>query len=72
MAFLMEDYINPSSQPKVDLDEQRLVCLGSGGPVRDEVVKGLRSVEEMGAKQHKEIFEKQIQSNIKHKLSSIN
>ena len=42
MAFLMEDYINPSSQPKVDLDK------------------------------HKEIFEKQIQSNIKHKLSSIN
>ena len=68
----MEDYINSSSQPKVDLDKQRLVCLGSGGPVRDEVVKGLSAVKEVGVKQHKEILEKQIQSNIKHKLSSIN
>lgn len=72
MAFLMEDYIDSSSQPKVDLDKQRLVCLGSGGPVRDEVVKGLSAVKEVGVKQHKEILEKQIQSNIKHKLSSIN
>ena len=72
MAFLMEDYIDSSSQPKVDLDEQRLVCLGSGGPVRDEVVKGLSAVKEVGVKQHKEILEKQIQSNIEHKLSSIN
>ena len=68
----MEDYIDSSSQPKVDLDKQRLVCLGSGGPVRDEVVKGLSAVKEVGVKQHKEILEKQIQSNIKHKLSSIN
>ena len=39
------------------------MCLRSGVPVRDEVAKSLRSIEEICAKQHKEFLENQIQSN---------
>ena len=60
MDVLTEDYINPF---QVDMDKQRLVCFRPGVPVRDEVAESLLSIEEMGAKQHKEFLEKQIQSN---------
>ena len=59
MNALTEDYINPF---QVDVDKQRLVYFSSGVPVRDEVAESLLSIEEVGAKQHKEILEKQIQS----------
>ena len=60
MNVLTEDYINPF---QVDVDKQRLVCLSSGVPARVEIADSLPSIEEMGAKQHKDFLEKEIQSN---------
>ena len=61
MDILTEDYINSF---QVDVDNQRLRCLSSGNSVRDEFAESLHSIEEVGAEQHKEFLEKQIQSNI--------
>lgn len=60
MYVLTEDYINPF---KVDVDKQRLVWLSSGVLVPDEVFESPLFIEEMGAKQHEEFLEKQIQSS---------
>ena len=56
MNALTEDYINPF---QVDVRDESM-C--DPFPVRDEVAESLLSIEEVGAKQHKEILEKQIQS----------
>ena len=60
MDVLTEDYINPF---QVKMYKLRLVRLNSGVPAPDDVAQSLLSIEKMGAKQHKEFLEKQIQSS---------